>query len=98
MPTAADLPVLHCASKADWARWLAENHAGAPGVWLQLARKGAAVATVSYDEAIEVALCYGLDRQPEAGAGRAVLAAAVHATPRGRRLVGGQPREGHSAD
>jgi uncharacterized protein YdeI (YjbR/CyaY-like superfamily) len=37
-------------------------------VWLQIAKKGAPVGSVSYDEALEVALCYGwIDGQKAAG-------------------------------
>ena len=53
------LPVQHFERQKDWANWLAENHSSSPGVWLQLAKKGADVQSVSYDEAIEVALCFG---------------------------------------
>lgn len=67
MPASAELPVLHCASQADWDRWLAQNHATAPGVWLQLAKKASDATSVSYSEAIEVALCYGwIDSQKRA--------------------------------
>jgi uncharacterized protein YdeI (YjbR/CyaY-like superfamily) len=45
--------------QVDWEAWLNENHDSSPGVWLQLAKKGADVPSVSYDEAVEVALCYG---------------------------------------
>ena len=53
------LPIIAFASRAKWKTWLAKNHATAPGVWLEIAKKGSAVASVSYPEAIEVALCYG---------------------------------------
>ncbi len=39
--------------------WLSKNHAKSPGVWLQIAKKDGAVKSVSYAEALEVALCYG---------------------------------------
>jgi uncharacterized protein YdeI (YjbR/CyaY-like superfamily) len=39
--------------------WLDEQHQATPGVWLRLAKKGAALHSVSYAEAIDVALCYG---------------------------------------
>ena len=45
--------------KAQWAAWLEGNHAQNSGVWLRLAKKGSKAATVSYQEALEVALCYG---------------------------------------
>lgn len=51
----------------DWASWLGANHGESPGVWLQLAKKVAGVQSVSYDEAIEVALCFGwIDGQKQA--------------------------------
>src|SRR5262245_38368718 len=54
-----DLPVHQFASTAAWERWLARNHAKSPGVWLEIAKKAADATTVSYPEALEVALCYG---------------------------------------
>ena len=54
-----DLPVHQFASTAAWERWLARNHARSPGVWLEIAKKAAAVTTVSHPEALDVALCYG---------------------------------------
>ncbi|HEX8980185.1 MAG TPA: YdeI/OmpD-associated family protein [Parasulfuritortus sp.] len=56
---AANLPVLRFARRQDWADWLADNHAASDGVWLQLAKKAAGVQSVSYDEAILEALCFG---------------------------------------
>jgi uncharacterized protein YdeI (YjbR/CyaY-like superfamily) len=54
-----DLPVEQFPSARAWERWLARNHARSPGVWLEIAKKGAAATTVSYPEAVDVALCYG---------------------------------------
>lgn len=34
-------------------------HAAAPGVWLKIAKKDSGIATVSYDQALDVALCHG---------------------------------------
>jgi uncharacterized protein YdeI (YjbR/CyaY-like superfamily) len=43
-----------------WRSWLARNHSGSTGVWLVLAKKGTAEPTsLSYDEALEEALCHG---------------------------------------
>jgi len=42
-----------------WAAWLDKNHAKSPGVWLKLAKKGSETRSVAYQEAREVALCYG---------------------------------------
>ena len=52
-------PILTIPDAAAWEQWLAANHTGHPGVWLKLAKKGAPSATVSYADALDVALCYG---------------------------------------
>lgn len=54
-----DLPVLGFASAAEWEAWLTEHHETSPGLWLRLAKKGSGLPSVTYDEAVEVALCYG---------------------------------------
>ena len=53
------LPMLLFENPQAWATWLDENQATSPGVWLQIAKKGAGYTSVSYAEALEVALCYG---------------------------------------
>lgn len=47
------------ADQAAFERWLAAHHEDSPGIWLRLAKKGAGVPSVTYAEAVEVALCYG---------------------------------------
>lgn len=54
-----DVPILTFASRDAWAAWLAEQHATSNGVWLKIAKKNAGIASVSYAEALDVALCYG---------------------------------------
>ena len=54
-----DLPILPFASKKKWADWLAKQHDKSAGVWLKLAKKDSGIASVTYDEALDVALCYG---------------------------------------
>ncbi len=63
---ADDLPILLFASPAALETWLDENHAVAPGVWLKIAKKGSGVASVTYAEALELALCFGwIDSQKQ---------------------------------
>ena len=50
---------LYCALQAQWAQWLDQQHASSSGVWLRIAKKGAPAPSVSYAEALEVALCFG---------------------------------------
>ena len=54
-----DLAVLPFEGQQAWADWLDENHAASTGVWLRLAKKASGQQSVSYAEALEVALCYG---------------------------------------
>lgn len=57
--TVADLPILSFESTSDWRKWLDNQHGSAAGVWLKIAKKDAGVASVTYDDALSVALCYG---------------------------------------
>lgn len=54
-----DLPILPFASKKKWSDWLARQYDKSAGVWLKLAKKGSEIPSVTYDEAVDVALCYG---------------------------------------
>jgi uncharacterized protein YdeI (YjbR/CyaY-like superfamily) len=54
-----DLPILPFASKKKLADWLMKQHDKSAGVWLKLAKKDSGIASVTYEEALEVALCYG---------------------------------------
>lgn len=55
----ADLPVVELATRAEWATWLAAEHAASAGVWLKIARKDGGAESVSYSDALDVALCHG---------------------------------------
>jgi uncharacterized protein YdeI (YjbR/CyaY-like superfamily) len=46
-------------SRAHWHSWLEKNHENPDGVWVHFAKKGSGAVTVSYDEALEAALCFG---------------------------------------
>lgn len=55
----ADLPIIPFESQTAWEQWLEENHATADGLWLKIAKKGSGHPTVTYAEALDVALCFG---------------------------------------
>ena len=55
----ANDPVRLFAIQADWAAWLEKEHRHSQGLWLRLAKKGSGLQSVTYGEALEVALCYG---------------------------------------
>jgi uncharacterized protein YdeI (YjbR/CyaY-like superfamily) len=54
-----DLPTLPFENKKKWNAWLAKQHDKSTGVWLKLAKKDSGIPSVNYEEALDVALCYG---------------------------------------
>jgi uncharacterized protein YdeI (YjbR/CyaY-like superfamily) len=58
-PAPSELPRYHPKSRADWRRWLEQHHATAAGVWFVYYKKESGKARVSYDDAVEEALCFG---------------------------------------
>ncbi|HWV84664.1 MAG TPA: YdeI/OmpD-associated family protein [Capillimicrobium sp.] len=58
-PTADELPVLRCPDAAAFEAWMEAEHVSAPGVWLEFAKKASGIPTVTYGEALDIALCFG---------------------------------------
>lgn len=56
LPT--DLSIQHFRNAAAFEKWLAAN-LGEKGLWLKIAKKESGIASVTYAEAVEVALCHG---------------------------------------
>ena len=56
---AADDPMVPFESREAWAAWLDEHYGSADGVWIKLANKGSGIPSVTYEQAVEVALCFG---------------------------------------
>jgi len=56
LPT--DLPIRLFKTEAAWEKWLAAN-GDAPGAWLKIAKKDSGATSVSYSQALDVALCHG---------------------------------------
>jgi uncharacterized protein YdeI (YjbR/CyaY-like superfamily) len=49
----------------EWRKWLEENHQKAKSVWLILYRKQSQKPSVTYEESVEEALCFGwIDSKP----------------------------------
>ncbi|MCB2224364.1 MAG: YdeI/OmpD-associated family protein [Actinobacteria bacterium] len=55
-----DAPHVEPADRAEWRAWLAAHHGRPDGVWLVYRKKRAArPGDLTYDEAVEEALCFG---------------------------------------
>jgi uncharacterized protein YdeI (YjbR/CyaY-like superfamily) len=53
------LPIKLFRTSDAWEEWLVRHHASAPGLWLRIAKKAARLTSVTYAEALDVALCHG---------------------------------------
>ena len=58
-PKSVELPVRLFKDGAAWEAWLAKQHSTSAGLWLRIAKAASDVESVSYAEALDVALCYG---------------------------------------
>ena len=52
------LPVILFETQKTWGKWLEKNETSA-GVWVQVAKKGSGIQSITYQQALEVALCFG---------------------------------------
>jgi uncharacterized protein YdeI (YjbR/CyaY-like superfamily) len=52
-------PVRLFSGRGSWGAWLEKNHRKSNGLWLRLAKKGSGLRSVSYSDALEIAICYG---------------------------------------
>ena len=64
----AELDELIVADAEALREWLLSNHATSTGVWLALSRKGGTVTTLTWQQAVDEALCFGwIDGQARKG-------------------------------
>ena len=53
------LPILYFETQAAWEAWLEEHQADSQGLWLKISKKDSGFDSVSYSEALDLAICYG---------------------------------------
>ncbi len=59
METFKDLPVILFDNQKELNKWLSKNYSQTDGIWIKIAKKNSGKTSVTYNEAIEEALCYG---------------------------------------
>ena len=92
---ARDLDELVVADADELREWLRLHHTTSPGVWLALTRKGGTVTTVTWQQAVDEALCVGwIDGQ---GRKRDDQTSSIRYTPRGPRSMWSRRNVGHVA-
>ena len=61
------IPIIEFKTAETFETWLVENHDNSTGLWVKIYKKNSGEKTVSYAEALDVALCYGwIDGQKQA--------------------------------
>jgi len=55
----SELPRVRPKSREAWRAWLEKHHASSTGVWLVYAKKHAGIPSLTYNDAVEEALCFG---------------------------------------
>lgn len=56
---AEELPVLLFSGPGEMEEWLEQHGDSSQGIWLKVAKEGAVEPSITYDEAVELALCFG---------------------------------------
>ncbi len=56
---AATLIQLDVRTRREWRNWLAKHHASSPGIWLIRHKPHAGVTSMSYEDLVREALCFG---------------------------------------
>jgi uncharacterized protein YdeI (YjbR/CyaY-like superfamily) len=54
-----DLQIQFFETSDAWIKWLEKNHSDSRGVWLRFYKKNSGVSSISYDLALDEALCFG---------------------------------------
>jgi uncharacterized protein YdeI (YjbR/CyaY-like superfamily) len=54
-----DLPLVEPRDRAEWRAWLERNADTTASVWLAIGKKGGTVTSLTYEQAVEEALCFG---------------------------------------
>jgi uncharacterized protein YdeI (YjbR/CyaY-like superfamily) len=79
------LPIVLFSAAAEFERWLEREGGGSGGAWLKIAKKGAREPSVTYAEALELALCFGwIDSQKRGLDDQHFLQRFTPRRPRGR--------------
>jgi len=78
-------PVVEFRKRSEWTKWLEKNHDRSSGVWLRMAKKDSGLDSISRNDALDSALCYGwIDGQARSESDKTWL---QKYTPRTKRSI-----------
>ena len=55
----AEIAYAEVRSRSEWRKWLERNHASSSGIWLVFFKEHTGVKSISYQESLDEALCFG---------------------------------------
>lgn len=88
---ATDLMMLDVRNRLQWRTWLEKHHASSLGVWLIFFKEHTRVQSISYEDSVRQALCFGwIDSLIKASRQRPIPPQ-VHSTATRQQVVGDQP-------
>ncbi len=59
MTTQNTIPIIAFETIETFETWLSKNHEDSKGLWLKIFKKNSGEKTITYAEALDIALCYG---------------------------------------
>jgi uncharacterized protein YdeI (YjbR/CyaY-like superfamily) len=59
MPEPRAIKLLHVRTRHEWRRWLSRHHDSESEIWLVFHKLQTGAASLSYDDAVEEAMCFG---------------------------------------
>jgi len=87
-------PVIAFSTPAMFERWLSKHHTEHGGVWIQFFKKDSGHKSITYAQALDIALCYGWIDGPVRKGNEVSW---IHKfTPRGKRSVWSQVNKAHT--
>ncbi len=54
-----EYPIISFGTATEMEQWLEVHHATTNGIWLKIAKKTSGIPTITYDQALDLALCFG---------------------------------------
>ena len=51
--------IISCAGRTEWRQWLNDNYEKETEIWLSFPSKASGETSVTYNDAVEEALCFG---------------------------------------
>jgi uncharacterized protein YdeI (YjbR/CyaY-like superfamily) len=56
---APEIKTLDTRNRQEWRTWLGKHHASSPGVWLVFYKVRTGMESISYEDSVQDALCFG---------------------------------------